>query len=76
MTAEPRQTTEPGVQGQFITRRLRLAGLLITAGILIQGLTLVWNHPLSFLAFLGIGGLAVFAGIAIYLFALVSPRQS
>lgn len=75
MTTEPRPTTESGVQGQFITRRLRLAGLLIVAGILIQGLTLVWNHPLSFIAFLGIGGLAVFAGIAIYLFALVSPRQ-
>lgn len=50
--------------------------MLIIAGILIQGLTLVWNHPLSFLAFLAIGLLAVFAGIAVYLFALVSPRQS
>ena len=59
MTTEPRQTTEPAAKtqssDQFITRRLRLAGVLIIAGILVQGLTLVWNHPLSFLAFLGIG---------------------
>jgi hypothetical protein len=74
MTTEPRQATQSS--DQFITGRLRLAGVLIIAGILVQGLTLVWNHPLSFLAFLGIGGLSVFAGIVVYLFALVSPPRS
>jgi hypothetical protein len=80
MTIEPSQAIEPAANTQaengFITGRLRVAGLLIIAGVLVQGLSLVWNHPLSFLAFLGIGGLAVFAGIVVYLFALVSPRQS
>jgi small-conductance mechanosensitive channel len=79
MTTEPRQATEPADETQsseqFMSSRLRLAGIFIIAGILAQGLSLVWNHPLSFLAFLGIGGLAVFAGIIIYLFALVSPRK-
>ena len=80
MTPEPRQATEPAAETQaeneFIARRLRLAGMFIIAGVLVQGLSLVWNHPLSFLAFLGIGGLAVFIGIVVYLAALVSPRQS
>jgi hypothetical protein len=80
MTTEPRQATEPAAEtqssDQFITGRLRMAGIFIIVGILVQGLTLVWNHPLSFLAFLGIGGLAAVAGIIIYLFALVSPRKS
>jgi hypothetical protein len=80
MTTESRQTAEParGTQAQnaFMTKRLRLAGMFIIAGILIQGLSLVWNHPLSFLAFLGIGGLAAFIGIIVYLAALVSPRKS
>jgi hypothetical protein len=80
MTTEPRQATEPAAETQaseqFMSGRLRMAGIFIIAGILAQGLSLVWNHPLSFLAFLGIGGLAVFAGIIIYLFALVSPRKS
>jgi hypothetical protein len=78
MTPEPRQATEPATTAQenvFITKRLRLAGMFIIAGVLVQGLSLVWNHPLSFLAFLGIGGLAMFLGIVIYLAALVSPQR-
>jgi hypothetical protein len=79
MTAEPIHvkdgaTTPP--EDRFITRRLRLAGLFIIVGVAVQGLSLVWNHPLSFLAFLGIGVVLVFFGIVVYLFALVSPRQS
>jgi hypothetical protein len=80
MTAEPRQAIDPAVKtlvvDRFLTRRLRLAGVFIIAGVLIQGLSLVWNHPLSFIAFLGVGGLAVSAGIVVYLLALVSPRPS
>lgn len=77
MTTGPHQPIEPGAraqaEGQFVTRRLRLAGLFIIVGVLVQALSLFWNHPLSFMAFLGIGGLAVFVGIVIYLVALVSP---
>ncbi len=78
MRPEPRQATarvaETQAENAFIPKRLRLAGMFIIAGVLVQGLSLVWNHPLSFLAFLGIGGLAVFVGIVVYLGALVSPR--
>jgi hypothetical protein len=80
MTAEPRQSREPAVKTQiedrFLTSRLRLAGIFIIVGVVVQGLSLVWNHPLSFIAFLGVGGLAVIAGIVVYLLALVSPRPS
>jgi len=60
----------------FISRRLRIAGVLIVLGLVVEGLSLIWNHPLSFVAFLGIGGLLLFVGIVVYLTALVSPRQS
>jgi hypothetical protein len=80
MTTELRQATESAEQTQaenaFITKKLRLAGIFIFSGALIQGLSLLWNHPLSFLAFLGIGALASFIGLVVYLAALVSPRQS
>jgi hypothetical protein len=79
VTPEPRQATEPAATAQaenvFIARRLRLAGMFIIAGVLVQGLSLVWNYPLSFLAFIGIGGLMMFLGIVIYLAALVSPQR-
>ena len=60
----------------FISRRLRIAGVLIVLGLIVEALSLIWTHPLSFVAFLAIGGLLLFLGIVVYLTALVSPRQS
>jgi hypothetical protein len=56
----------------FISKRLKLSGILIIAGLLVEGLSLLWNHPLSFVVFLGLGGLLLAAGIVVYLWALVS----
>jgi hypothetical protein len=64
-----------GTQNGFINRKLRLAGIFILAGLAVQGMSLLWNHPLSFFAFLGIGGLLTLVGIVVYLSALVSPRS-
>lgn len=79
MTPEPRQAREPApaaeAENVFITQRLRMAGMFIIAGVLVEGLSLVWNHPLSFLAFIGVGGLVTFLGVVIYLVALVSPQR-
>jgi hypothetical protein len=76
MSTEPRPapSIEPQHENQVINKRLRLAGMLIMVGLLVEGLSLVWSHPLSFLAFVGIGGLAMAMGVAVYLLALVSPR--
>jgi hypothetical protein len=63
-------------QNGSMSRKLRLAGMFILAGLAVEGLSLLWNHPLSFFAFLGIGGLLILIGIVIYLAALVSPRPS
>lgn len=59
----------------FIERRIRLAGILIALGLLIQLLTLVWTHPLAFLAFLLIGMPLEVAGILLYLYSLVTNGQ-
>lgn len=55
-----------------IHARLRLAGVLIMVGLVVQALSLLWNHPLSFIAFVSIGGLLLGVGIILYLFALVN----
>ena len=52
--------------------KLRTACYLLLAGLLVQAATLVWNHPTSFLAFLGVGGILTLAGIVTYLRAIVS----
>ena len=66
----------PAIPDDFIYKRLRIAGMLIAIGLIVEALSLIWNHPLSFVAFLGIGGLLLFLGVAVYLTALVSPRRS
>lgn len=50
--------------------RLRVAGLLVIAGLAIQMATIAWTHPLAFLAFLGVGTPLVAAGVLLYLFSL------
>jgi hypothetical protein len=59
-----------------LARRLRLAGLLVILGLLIEAATLYWPHPTAFLAFLFIGGSLVAAGVLLYLLSIVrSPHQ-
>jgi asparagine N-glycosylation enzyme membrane subunit Stt3 len=60
----------------FISTRLRVSGMLIIAGLAVEGLSLVWNHPLSFVAFLGLGGLLLAAGIVLYLWTLVAAAAA
>ena len=55
-----------------LTQRLRIAGVLIALGLLIEAGTLLWNSPIGMLVFLGIGGLFVACGILIYLLTLIS----
>lgn len=55
-----------------IHSKLRLVGVLIIVGLVVQTLSLLWNHPLSFIAFVSIGGLFLASGIILYLFTLVN----
>ena len=59
-------------QANPIHSRLRLAGAFIILGLIVQALSLLWNHPLSFIAFVTLGGLLLAVGIVLYLLTLVS----
>jgi predicted membrane channel-forming protein YqfA (hemolysin III family) len=61
-----------------LVRRLRLAGLLLGLGLLIEAATLFWSHPTAFLVFLLLGGMLVAAGMVLYLFTIATgppPRS-
>lgn len=62
-------------QGNPMEKKLRTAGILIIIGLVVEALSLAWNHPLSFVAFLAIGGFLMAIGILLYLWTLVSYRQ-
>jgi len=41
-----------------LIRRLKLAGLLVVLGLIVEAITLFWSHPTAFLVFLFLGGMA------------------
>jgi hypothetical protein len=56
-------------------KRLRISGVLVLAGLLIELATLLWSHPTSFLAFLLVGGSLLGAGMLFFLYSLVSKSD-
>jgi predicted membrane channel-forming protein YqfA (hemolysin III family) len=56
-------------------RRLRISGILIVLGLLVEALSLIHIHPLAFLAFMFIGGALLIAGIGIYLYSIASASS-
>jgi hypothetical protein len=58
-----------------LEKRLRTAGTLLTVGLLIEAVCLLWSKPITFVIFVAVGGLLIFARMAFFLFSLAStPR--
>jgi hypothetical protein len=55
-----------------LTRRLKLSGSLIGAGLAVEALTMAWSHPTAFLVFVFLGGTLVALGSLLYLFTIAS----
>jgi uncharacterized membrane protein YczE len=55
-----------------LRRRLRLAGILVALGLVVEAVTLFWRHPTAFLVFLFVGALLVGIGVLLYLVAIVT----
>lgn len=62
-------------QSTNIEKRIRLSGVLLISGLLVELVTLHWSHPTAFLFFLLLGGVLMAAGIATYLISLVSVER-
>ena len=54
--------------------RIRVSGALVILGLVIEGITIFWNSPGSFLAFAFLGVGCVGLGIALFLVSLVTVR--
>ena len=57
---------------EVLHRRLKLSSILVSAGLLVEVMTLFWSHPLTFVAFIVLGGTLVGMGIVLYLYSIVS----
>jgi hypothetical protein len=56
--------------------RLQIAGTLLITGLEIEAICLLWAKPIAFVLFVAIGGLLLFAGVAVYLVSLISTPRS
>jgi hypothetical protein len=59
----------------IMQRRVRMAAMLISAGLLVELLALRWSHPMAFLAFALIGIPLVGAGLLAFLYSLISVKD-
>lgn len=59
-------------EATHIEKRMRWAALLVCAGLAVQIASLLFVHPLAFMAFLVVGCPLVGAGIILYLWSLVA----
>ena len=57
--------------GTWIEHRLRISGVLVILGLIIEAASLHWSHPTAFLLFVFLGGLSMTAGILVYLHSLL-----
>jgi hypothetical protein len=57
---------------EALHHRLKLSGILIAAGLVLEVATLYWSHPITFVAFILGGGTLVGLGVLLYLYSLVS----
>jgi hypothetical protein len=56
-------------------RLLRISGVFAILGLVVETCSLLWFHPLSFVAFAVVSGLLIVAGIAVYLLSLLSSLK-
>jgi len=59
-----------------LEKRLRLAGMFLIAGLLVEAICLLWVRPLAFILLVGGGGLLCAAGIVVYFYSLVSGGEA
>jgi hypothetical protein len=59
-----------------LEKRLRLAGMLLIIGLLVEAICLLWTRPLAFILLVVVGGLLCAAGVVVYLYSLVSTGEA
>ena len=63
------------MSARTIEGRIRLAALLLVAGVAVEAVTLSILHPLAFIAFASVGVLLFVAGIVVFLFTLLAAGE-
>jgi RsiW-degrading membrane proteinase PrsW (M82 family) len=57
--------------GDSMSRRLRISGVLVISGLLVEALCLVWSKPIAFVVLACLGGAVISAGVLVFLYSLL-----
>jgi hypothetical protein len=60
------------VASDSMGHRLRISGIFVIIGLLVEALCLVWSRPIAFVVLVGIGGALIGIGVLLFLYSLVS----
>jgi hypothetical protein len=60
--------------GGSIDRRLRISGIFVITGLLIEALCLVWSKPIAFVVLVCAGSALIGVGVLFFLYSLVSAK--
>ncbi len=55
-----------------LANRLRISAALVLLGLVVELVSLTWRHPISFIVFVAVGGLAMAAGILFFFYSIVT----
>ena len=64
-----------GIESKLQTR-LRVAGVLVIVGLVVEILSLFWVHPIAFMSFLMLGCGFLGLGILLFLWTLVGSAKT
>jgi len=59
-----------------MSKVLRVSGILLILGLAIEAVSLIFNHPLSFMGFIIVGGALLAIGVLLFLYSLVEIAQA
>jgi hypothetical protein len=60
------------VRMSTLERRIRLSAVLVAVGVIVLLFSLLWRHPLSFMAFLMVGCPFALGGALLYLLSIAT----
>ena len=58
--------------GESMSRRLRISGIFVIIGLLVEAICLVWSKPIAFVVLVCIGGALIGVGVLLFLYSLIS----
>jgi len=64
--------------GGSMSQRLRISGIFVIVGLLVEALCLLWSRPIAFVVLVCIGGALIGIGVLLFLYSLIAtaPRPA